>query len=163
MISQQSVYCFYTVFLGLRLLSFMDRWIIHIPFNVQFIYWSQHLFLLQSHLLTRSLAFTSWQYLGVLVKRWILMIPDIGTRGGSLASSRGYLEIAGNGQAVLPGSQSQQPRHTSPLCSKYTDQSLLSFCSNVSPLVTLFVHRLLQQFQWSAISSFAIQLFLIFV
>ena len=57
---------------------------------------------------------------------------DIGTRGGSLASSRGYLEIAGNGQSAHPGSQNPQANHTSPLHSKYTDQSLLSFCSNVS-------------------------------
>lgn len=56
---------------------------------------------------------------------------DVGTRGGSLASSRGYLEIADNGQ---PPTQPTQNHHTSPMCSKYTDQSLLSFCS-VSTIV----------------------------
>ncbi|KAG5341736.1 PTH1R protein, partial [Acromyrmex charruanus] len=55
---------------------------------------------------------------------------DVGTRGGSLASSRGYLEIAGNGQPpTQPTTQDHHPHHTSPLCSKYTHQSLLSFCS----------------------------------
>ncbi|KAG5319345.1 PTH1R protein, partial [Pseudoatta argentina] len=55
---------------------------------------------------------------------------DVGTRGGSLASSRGYLEIAGNGQPpTQPTTQDHDPHHTSPLCSKYTHQSLLSFCS----------------------------------
>ncbi|XP_018302554.1 secretin receptor isoform X2 [Mycetomoellerius zeteki] len=55
---------------------------------------------------------------------------DVGTRGGSLASSRGYLEIAGNGQPpTKPTTQDHHPHHTSPLCSKYTHQSLLSFCS----------------------------------
>ncbi|KYQ56095.1 Parathyroid hormone/parathyroid hormone-related peptide receptor [Trachymyrmex zeteki] len=54
----------------------------------------------------------------------------VGTRGGSLASSRGYLEIAGNGQPpTKPTTQDHHPHHTSPLCSKYTHQSLLSFCS----------------------------------
>ncbi|KAG5309691.1 PTH1R protein, partial [Acromyrmex insinuator] len=55
---------------------------------------------------------------------------DVGTRGGSLASSRGYLEITGNGQPpTQPTTQDHHPHHTSPLCSKYTHQSLLSFCS----------------------------------
>lgn len=57
---------------------------------------------------------------------------DVGTRGGSLASSRGYLEIADNGQP--PMQPTTQNHHTSPMCSKYTDQSLLSFCS-VSTIV----------------------------
>ncbi|XP_076653365.1 secretin receptor isoform X2 [Halictus rubicundus] len=77
---------------------------------------------------------------------------DIGTRGGSLASSRGYLEIAGNGQASLSGAQNQQPRYTSPLCSKYTDQSLLSFCSNVSevtPCTGTNTDRVRDQHRWS--------------
>lgn len=53
---------------------------------------------------------------------------DVGARlGGSLASSRGYLEVAGTG---VPNRI--QANHMSPLCSKYTDQSLLSFCSNLS-------------------------------
>ncbi|KYN37642.1 Parathyroid hormone/parathyroid hormone-related peptide receptor [Trachymyrmex septentrionalis] len=55
---------------------------------------------------------------------------NVGTRGGSLASSRGYLEIAGDGQPpTQPTTQDHHPHHTSPLCSKYTHQSLLSFCS----------------------------------
>ncbi|XP_018392202.1 PREDICTED: secretin receptor-like [Cyphomyrmex costatus] len=55
---------------------------------------------------------------------------DVGTRGGSLASSRGYLEIAGNGQSpTQPTTQDHHAHHTSPLCSKCTHQSLLSFCS----------------------------------
>lgn len=60
------------------------------------------------------------------------LFSDVGTRGGSLASSRGYLEIAGNGQMLQQTTQNQHAHQTSPLCSKYTDQSLLSFCSNVS-------------------------------
>ncbi|XP_060830242.1 parathyroid hormone/parathyroid hormone-related peptide receptor-like isoform X2 [Bombus pascuorum] len=77
---------------------------------------------------------------------------DIGTRGGSLASSRGYLEIAGNGQSAYPGNQDQQANHTSPLYSKYTDQSLLSFCSNVSevtPCTGLNADRIREQHCWS--------------
>ncbi|XP_076180375.1 vasoactive intestinal polypeptide receptor 2 [Ptiloglossa arizonensis] len=77
---------------------------------------------------------------------------DIGTRGGSLASSRGYLEITGNGQSVLPGNQNQRASHTSPLYSKYTDQSLLSFCSNVSeatPCTGVNVDRVREQHRWS--------------
>ncbi|KYN05685.1 Parathyroid hormone/parathyroid hormone-related peptide receptor, partial [Cyphomyrmex costatus] len=55
---------------------------------------------------------------------------NVGTRGGSLASSRGYLEIAGNGQSpTQPTTQDHHAHHTSPLCSKCTHQSLLSFCS----------------------------------
>ncbi|KAL0118672.1 hypothetical protein PUN28_009382 [Cardiocondyla obscurior] len=54
---------------------------------------------------------------------------DVRTRGGSLASSRGYLEIAGNGQPTTQPPTQDHAQHTSPLCSKYTDQSLLSFCS----------------------------------
>ncbi|XP_076236933.1 vasoactive intestinal polypeptide receptor 2 isoform X2 [Calliopsis andreniformis] len=77
---------------------------------------------------------------------------DIGTRGGSLASSRGYLEITGNGQNTLPGNHSQQASHTSPLCSKYTDQSLLSFCSNTSeatPCTGVNINRVREQHRWS--------------
>ncbi|XP_046145299.1 secretin receptor-like isoform X3 [Osmia bicornis bicornis] len=79
---------------------------------------------------------------------------DIGTRGGSLASSRGYLEIAGNAQGAHPGNESQQrANHTSPLYSKYTDQSLLSFCSNVSeatPCTGSNVERFVRdQHRWS--------------
>ncbi|XP_076632428.1 vasoactive intestinal polypeptide receptor 2 isoform X1 [Colletes latitarsis] len=77
---------------------------------------------------------------------------DIGTRGGSLASSRGYLEITGNGQSALPGNQSQRTSHTSPLYSKYTDQSLLSFCSNVSeatPCTAVNVDRVREHHRWS--------------
>ncbi|KAG7212628.1 hypothetical protein KM043_012915 [Ampulex compressa] len=77
---------------------------------------------------------------------------DIGTRGGSLASSRGYLEIAGNGQAALPANQGQHPHHASPLCSKYTDQSLLSFCSNMSELSPCTggnVEKIRDQHRWS--------------
>ncbi|XP_025152949.1 secretin receptor isoform X2 [Harpegnathos saltator] len=76
-----------------------------------------------------------------------------GTRGGSLASSRGYLEIAGNGQPTVlqTTTQSQQHgQHTSPLCSKYTDQSLLSFCSNVSEASGPNVEgRIREQHRWS--------------
>ncbi|XP_032667230.1 parathyroid hormone/parathyroid hormone-related peptide receptor-like isoform X3 [Odontomachus brunneus] len=76
---------------------------------------------------------------------------DSGTRGGSLANSRGYLEIAGNGQpTVLQATQSQHSHHTSPLCSKYTDQSLLSFCSNVSEVSAPNVEgRIREQHRWS--------------
>ncbi|KAG7212629.1 hypothetical protein KM043_012915 [Ampulex compressa] len=79
-------------------------------------------------------------------------LDDIGTRGGSLASSRGYLEIAGNGQAALPANQGQHPHHASPLCSKYTDQSLLSFCSNMSELSPCTggnVEKIRDQHRWS--------------
>ncbi|XP_039302340.1 secretin receptor isoform X2 [Solenopsis invicta] len=56
---------------------------------------------------------------------------DVRTRGGSLASSRDYLETVGNGQPLpkQPTTQDHQAHHISPLCSNYTDQSLLSFCS----------------------------------
>ncbi|XP_015430416.1 PREDICTED: vasoactive intestinal polypeptide receptor-like [Dufourea novaeangliae] len=77
---------------------------------------------------------------------------DIGTRGGSLASSRGYLEITGNGQAPHTGNQGQQISHTSPLCSQYTDQSLLSFCSNVSevtPCTGINTDRVRDEHRWS--------------
>ncbi|XP_043523437.1 parathyroid hormone/parathyroid hormone-related peptide receptor-like isoform X1 [Frieseomelitta varia] len=78
---------------------------------------------------------------------------DIGTRGGSLASSRGYLEIAGNGQSSTHTErQNPQANHTSPLHSKYTDQSLLSFCSNVSeatPCTGTNVDRIREQHRWS--------------
>ncbi|CAK9818720.1 Parathyroid hormone/parathyroid hormone-related peptide receptor [Anthophora quadrimaculata] len=74
------------------------------------------------------------------------------TRGGSLASSRGYLEITGNGQSVHRGNQSQQANHASPLYCKYTDQSLLSFCSNVSEVTACTgsnVDRVREQHRWS--------------
>ncbi|KAL6261039.1 hypothetical protein P5V15_008565 [Pogonomyrmex californicus] len=71
---------------------------------------------------------------------------DVGTRGGSLASSRGYLEIAGNGQ---PPTQNHHVHHTSPLCSKYTDQSLLSFCSNMSDASGPNIDRTRDQHRWS--------------
>lgn len=77
---------------------------------------------------------------------------DIGTRGGSLASSRGYLEIGGNGQSSGPGHQNRHASHTSPLCSKYTDQSLLSFCSNMSemsPCTGPLAERVRDQHRWS--------------
>ncbi|XP_043289421.1 vasoactive intestinal polypeptide receptor 2-like isoform X2 [Venturia canescens] len=62
---------------------------------------------------------------------------DAATRGGSLASSRGYLEIVNHGPNI-PESDNRIsrtiPNHagSSTLCSKYTDQSLLSFYSNAS-------------------------------
>ncbi|XP_025075001.1 secretin receptor-like [Pogonomyrmex barbatus] len=71
---------------------------------------------------------------------------DVGTRGGSLASSRGYLEIAGNGQ---PPTQNHHVHHTSPLCSKYTDQSLLSFCSNMSNASGPNIDKTRDQHRWS--------------
>ncbi|XP_014486097.1 PREDICTED: vasoactive intestinal polypeptide receptor 2-like isoform X2 [Dinoponera quadriceps] len=77
---------------------------------------------------------------------------DDGTRGGSLASSRGYLELAGNGQSATgrQATRSQHGRHTSPMCSKYTDQSLLSFCSNVSEASGPNVSdRIREQHRWS--------------
>ncbi|XP_036148408.1 secretin receptor isoform X2 [Monomorium pharaonis] len=77
---------------------------------------------------------------------------DVRTRGGSLASSRDYLEIAGNGQppptATRPATQDHQTHHTSPLCSKYTDQSLLSFCS-MSDASGPNVDRIRDQHRWS--------------
>ncbi|XP_011330475.1 secretin receptor isoform X2 [Ooceraea biroi] len=74
---------------------------------------------------------------------------DVGTRGGSLASSRGYLEIAGNGQVPQPTTQNQHAHQTSPLCSKYTDQSLLSFCSNMSEASGPNIDRIRDQHRWS--------------
>ncbi|XP_020282173.1 vasoactive intestinal polypeptide receptor 2-like isoform X2 [Pseudomyrmex gracilis] len=74
---------------------------------------------------------------------------DVGTRGGSLASSRGYLEITGNGQMHPTTTQNQHPHHTSPLCSKYTGQSLLSFCSNMSDASGSNVDRIREQHRWS--------------
>ncbi|XP_011881226.1 PREDICTED: glucagon receptor-like isoform X2 [Vollenhovia emeryi] len=74
---------------------------------------------------------------------------DVGTRGGSLASSRGYLEIAGNGQPPKqPATQDHHAHHTSPMCSKYTDQSLLSFCS-MSDASGPNVDRIRDQHRWS--------------
>ncbi|XP_012265668.1 parathyroid hormone/parathyroid hormone-related peptide receptor-like isoform X2 [Athalia rosae] len=64
------------------------------------------------------------------VNRSTHSMANVETRGCSLASSRGYLEVAGTGT----GSRSQANLHMSPLCSKYTDQSLLSFCSNLSEM-----------------------------
>lgn len=71
---------------------------------------------------------------------------DVGTRGGSLASSRGYLEIADNGQP--PMQPTTQNHHTSPMCSKYTDQSLLSFCST-SDASGPNVDKIRDQHRWS--------------
>ncbi|XP_011701344.1 PREDICTED: secretin receptor-like isoform X1 [Wasmannia auropunctata] len=74
---------------------------------------------------------------------------DVGTRGGSLASSRGYLEIAGNGQPPARlATQDHHAHHTSPLCSKYTDQSLLSFCS-MSDTSGPNADRIRDQHRWS--------------
>ncbi|XP_076756933.1 secretin receptor isoform X1 [Xylocopa sonorina] len=77
---------------------------------------------------------------------------DIGTRGGSLASSKGYMEIAGNRQSTYPDNPNHRLEHTSPLYSKYTDQSLLSFCSNVSeaaPYAGADNDRIREQHRWS--------------
>ncbi|XP_014296143.1 parathyroid hormone/parathyroid hormone-related peptide receptor [Microplitis demolitor] len=58
---------------------------------------------------------------------------DVTTRGCSLASSRGYLESVDQGHGVnLPDSYGQTTNQISPLRSKYTDQSMLSFYSNIS-------------------------------
>ncbi|XP_012235338.1 secretin receptor isoform X2 [Linepithema humile] len=74
---------------------------------------------------------------------------DVGTRGDSLASSRGYVEIAGNGQVLQSTTQNQHAHHTSPLCSKYTDQSLLSFCSNMSDTSGPNIDKIRDQHRWS--------------
>lgn len=65
--------------------------------------------------------------------KYLYRLADVGlgTRGGSLTSSRGYLEVVGNGPCPGTGNYVQNANHASPLCSKCTDQSLLSFCSNV--------------------------------
>ncbi|XP_011306400.1 parathyroid hormone/parathyroid hormone-related peptide receptor isoform X2 [Fopius arisanus] len=60
---------------------------------------------------------------------------DVATRGGSLASSRGYLDSVGVGPGILD-SHEHPTTHTSPLCSKYTDHSVLSFCSHMSDVST---------------------------
>ncbi|KAH0953335.1 hypothetical protein HN011_003447 [Eciton burchellii] len=74
---------------------------------------------------------------------------DVGTRGGSLASSRDYLEIASNGQLPQQTIQNQHAHQTSPLCSKYTDQSLLSFCSNISEASGPNIDKIRDQHRWS--------------
>ncbi|XP_072761769.1 secretin receptor isoform X2 [Anoplolepis gracilipes] len=74
---------------------------------------------------------------------------DARTRGCSLASSKDYVEIAGNGQILQPTTQDQHVHHTSPMCSKYTDQSLLSFCSNMSDASGLNIDKIRNQYRWS--------------
>ncbi|XP_051161570.1 secretin receptor-like isoform X3 [Leptopilina boulardi] len=80
----------------------------------------------------------------------------LGTRGGSLTSSRGYIEGVGNGPCPGAGNCVQNANQTSPLCSKYTDQSLLSFCSNMSEVSTSAAisalekgERIRDQHRWS--------------
>ncbi|KAI4483198.1 hypothetical protein M0804_008253 [Polistes exclamans] len=74
---------------------------------------------------------------------------DIATRGGSLASSRGYMDIVGNGSNVVSMDNHKNiMNHTSPLCSKYTDQSLLSFSSNVSEYSTN-ADKIRERHRWS--------------
>ncbi|XP_011495598.1 PREDICTED: parathyroid hormone 2 receptor-like [Ceratosolen solmsi marchali] len=65
----------------------------------------------------------------------------IGTRGGSLASSRGYLEVAGTGNSPATDTNLQTSSMVtsltnnvaSSLC-KNIDQNLLSFCPNISEM-----------------------------
>lgn len=60
---------------------------------------------------------------------------DVATRGGSLASSRGYLDIVSHDVNVQAANNQPNPvpnHAVALLCSKYADQSLRSFCSNVS-------------------------------
>ncbi|XP_074097126.1 secretin receptor isoform X1 [Cotesia typhae] len=58
---------------------------------------------------------------------------DVTTRGCSLASSRGYLDSVDHGYGInLPDGYVQTTNQASPLRSKYTDQSMLSFYSNIS-------------------------------
>ncbi|XP_029157363.1 secretin receptor-like isoform X2 [Nylanderia fulva] len=74
---------------------------------------------------------------------------DVRTRGCSLASNKDYLETAANGQIPQPTTQDQRAHHTSPLCSKYTDQSLLSFCSNMSDASGPNIDKIRDQHRWS--------------
>lgn len=72
---------------------------------------------------------------------------DVRTRGCSLASNKD-LEIVDNGQIFNQSTmQDQHIHHTSPLCSKYTDQSLLSFCSNSD--VSGNIDKIRDQHRWS--------------
>ncbi|KAF7403940.1 hypothetical protein HZH68_006734 [Vespula germanica] len=74
---------------------------------------------------------------------------DIGTRGGSLASSRGYLDVVGNGSNALSMDHHKYiMNHTTPLCSKCTDQSLLSFSSNMSEM-SLNAEKIRERHRWS--------------
>lgn len=70
---------------------------------------------------------------------------DVRTRGCSLASNKD-LEIAG--QILHSATQDQHTHHTSPLCSKYMDQSLLSFCSNMSD-ASGNIDKIRDQHRWS--------------
>ncbi|KAM0729259.1 Parathyroid hormone/parathyroid hormone-related peptide receptor [Formica fusca] len=74
---------------------------------------------------------------------------DVRTRGCSLASNKDYLEMAGNGQVLQPTMQDQHAHHTWPLCSKYTDQSLLSFYSNMSDASGPNIDKIRDQHRWS--------------
>ncbi|CAG5103761.1 Similar to PTH1R: Parathyroid hormone/parathyroid hormone-related peptide receptor (Bos taurus) [Cotesia congregata] len=63
-------------------------------------------------------------------RRWA---RNVTTRGCSLASSRGYLDSVDHGHGInLPDGYVQTTNQASPLRSKYTDQSMLSFYSNIS-------------------------------
>ncbi|XP_070157203.1 secretin receptor isoform X2 [Polyergus mexicanus] len=74
---------------------------------------------------------------------------DVRTRGCSLASNKDYLEMAGNGQVLQPTIQDQYAHHTWPLCSKYTDQSLFSFYSNMSDASGPNIDKIRDQHHWS--------------
>ncbi|KAK0167203.1 hypothetical protein PV327_004632 [Microctonus hyperodae] len=58
---------------------------------------------------------------------------DVTTRGCSLASSHGCLDNVGYGHST-PDNYEQSTSQSSQLHSKYTDQSLLSFSSNISDM-----------------------------
>ncbi|XP_047351891.1 parathyroid hormone/parathyroid hormone-related peptide receptor-like isoform X3 [Vespa velutina] len=74
---------------------------------------------------------------------------DIGTRGGSLASSRGYLDVIGNRSNVLSMDHHKCiMSHTTPLCSKCTNQSLLSFSSNMSEM-SMNAEKIRERHRWS--------------
>ncbi|XP_050454502.1 secretin receptor-like isoform X1 [Cataglyphis hispanica] len=74
---------------------------------------------------------------------------DVRTRGCSLASNKEYLEMAGNDQVLQPTMQDQHTHHTSPLCNKYTDQSILSFYSNMSDASGSNIDEIRDQHRWS--------------
>ncbi|GAB1867259.1 Parathyroid hormone/parathyroid hormone-related peptide receptor [Camponotus japonicus] len=71
---------------------------------------------------------------------------DVRTRRCSLASNKD-LEIVDNSKILQSTMQDQHIHHTSPLCSKYTDQSLLSFCSNSD--VSGNIDKIRDQHRWS--------------